>query len=87
MPCAANRTFSKVKSRAMSPRQPEVPNLIEVTPLLSADGPRISSRSKPFLPPELLSRIPDPTGGVWESADPLESGGFLPNAADGIENP
>jgi hypothetical protein len=35
----------------------------------------------------LLSRTPNPTGGVWESGDPLESGGFLPNAADGIENP
>jgi hypothetical protein len=29
-PCAAKRTFSKVKSRAMRPRQPEVPNLMEV---------------------------------------------------------
>src|SRR5687768_8447260 len=28
MPCAARRTLAKVKSRAIKPRQPEVPNLI-----------------------------------------------------------
>src|SRR4051812_32626685 len=28
IPCEATRTFSKVKSRAIKPRQPEVPNLI-----------------------------------------------------------
>ena len=55
MPCAANRTFSKVKSRAMSPRHPEVPNLIEVTGELSAEGLRISSRARPFLEVCLLA--------------------------------
>src|SRR5688500_17556232 len=36
MPCAARRTLANVKSRAIRPRQPEVPNLI--TEVITSPG-------------------------------------------------
>ncbi|MEN9602086.1 MAG: hypothetical protein RIS56_1692, partial [Verrucomicrobiota bacterium] len=45
------------KSRAMSPRQPEVPNLIEVTGELSTASPKISSRPRPFLELGIVRRV------------------------------
>ena len=49
MPCVARRTLSKVKSRAIRPRQPEVPNLMlgcMVGRVMAAGGGEVAARKE-----------------------------------------
>src|SRR5688572_23768543 len=52
MPCVAMRTLSKVKSRAMRPRHPDVPNLIAIVSF----APR-TDRVKTYRGPSLCRQL------------------------------
>src|SRR5690349_12609286 len=61
MPCAATRTLSKVKSRAMIPRQPLVPNLMVMRERFANRGLRQAGQ------------VPPASGKRWQfSAFPIK---------------